>query len=100
MAKFKYKEGDFVEVIKTSKGKNNGHRFFIANMKLVSFSGSDKKEIAYETDIMNVLTGRNMWSPESWLKLINQDINDISNSTFHEILNGIKSTSLNTAARG
>ena len=94
MSNFKFKPGDIVEVTKSKNG-NKGHRFVVDNFavkKLINNDGSicDVSCNSYETDIKSPgVLSKFTWSAEYNLKLVNPDIDEISDSTFSEILDEI-----------
>jgi hypothetical protein len=98
MSGFKFKAGDLVEVTK-SKAGNIGHRFMVGNFRETKLNNEDgtksaEKCKAYESDIKSVRSGRFKWSAERNLKLVNPDIDNISDESFSDILNEISQPKL------
>jgi hypothetical protein len=90
MSNFKFKKGDLVEITKSFKG-NVGHRFTINNYKTGVLDNINNLPCnCYETDIStNGGVTKFTWSAETGIKLVNPDIDEISDSTFSEIMDEI-----------
>jgi len=94
MSNFKFKEGDLVEITTSALG-NKGYRFVVGRFKTTTLMNKDGSVYAhntkcYETDLKS--SGENSkfrWSSECDLKLVNPDIDNISESTFSELMDEI-----------
>jgi len=100
MVNFKFKEGDYVEIIKSESG-SEGHRFIISRFGVKDLVNEDgtphsKSRKSYKTDLKSTINGNFKWSEESCLKLVNPDTDAISKSSFSEIINEISNFSLIT----
>jgi len=100
MVNFKFKEGDYVEIIKSQSG-SEGHRFIISKFGVKNLVNEDgtlyaKERKSYKTDLKTTSIGNFKWSEESNLKLVNPDTDAISKSSFSEIINEISNFSLIT----
>jgi len=97
MSNFKFKEGDLVEVTKSTRG-NEGHRFVIDRYKVTNLLRDNDSVYmsdcnSYETDLSsNGGVTEFTWAPECHLRLVNPDIDNISESTFSEIMDEITET--------
>jgi len=97
MRNFKFKEGDLVEILKSNHG-NEGHRFVVKNFGIKGIVRDDGSIVAhnckfYEADISRKTAAtKNTWAREHHLKLVNPDIDNISESTFSEIMDEMTET--------
>ncbi len=93
MSNFKFKPGDLVEVMKSIRG-NQGHRFTIGKYTIGELKSRNYLPCpCYETDILSDGgVTKFTWAAEPDIKLINPDIDEISDSTFSEMMDEITQT--------
>ena len=90
----KFKRGQLVELIKTRSGENLGHRFIVTDINESAWDNSDLDgEIGYKTDIPAKSNRyKYAFAPETWLKLVKPDSDELSEFSFTELMSNIKSS--------
>jgi len=92
----KFKRGQLVEITRSSKGLSVGHRFIVTDAINAEWKDKEHKGvIGYKTDLPTKGGDYKFsYSPENWIKLVNPDNDDVSEFTFEELMDNVKSTNL------
>jgi len=90
----KFKRGQLVEITRSRKGLSVGHRFIVTDAIDAEWEDKEHKGVmGYKTDLRNEKgSGKFSYSPENWIKLVNPDNDDVSEFTFEELMDNVKST--------
>lgn len=88
----KFKRGQMVEIIKSVLGKSVGDRFIVTEVKMSLWNADDLDGVlGYNTGKQtNKGNGKYFFAPETWLKLVKPDSDELSEFSFSELMSNIK----------